>query len=100
VNFFKVEPQNIIVIHDDLDIAFGELKVQADRSSAGHNGVQSIIDRLGTQSFTRLRVGIAKSDKSKQGDAADFVLHRFGLVERLQLKVIKKKVLEEIKKLI
>jgi len=97
VNFYKVEPENVIVIHDDLDIAFGELKVQTDRSSAGHNGVQSIIDRLGTQAFTRVRVGIAKADRAKQGEAADYVLNKFGLVERLKLKVVKNKILEEIK---
>lgn len=100
VNFYKVESANLIVVHDDLDIAFGEIKVQTDRSSAGHNGVQAIIDRLGTQAFTRLRVGIAKAEKEKQGDSAAFVLHKFGIVERLKLKVVKNKVLEEIKKIL
>ena len=97
VNFYKVEPKNIVVIHDDLDIAFGEIKVQTDRSSAGHNGIKSIIERLGTQAFTRVRVGIGKADRAKQGEAADYVLNKFGLVERLKLKVVKNKILEEIK---
>jgi len=100
VNFYKTKPENVVVIHDDLDIAFGEIKVQTDRSSAGHNGVKSIIERLGTQAFTRIRVGVAKTDRAKQGDSADYVLNKFGLVERLKLKVVKNKILEEIKKII
>src|SRR3989339_1928866 len=98
VNFYKVEPKNIVVIHDDLDIAFGEIKVQTDRSSAGHNGIKSIIERLGTQAFTRVRVGIGRQDKDKQGDAADFFLSKFNLLERLKIKGTKQRVLEEIKK--
>lgn len=98
VNFYKIEPQNIIVIHDDLDIAFGEVKVQTDRSSAGHNGIKSIIERLGTQAFTRVRVGIAKAEK--QSDSANFVLNKFNLFERLKLKTIKNNILEELKKII
>ena len=55
--FYKIKPADIWVIHDDLDLPLGKIKIQRDRSSAGHNGVQSIIDALSTQNFVRFRIG-------------------------------------------
>ncbi|MBT7007716.1 aminoacyl-tRNA hydrolase [Candidatus Falkowbacteria bacterium] len=92
--------EDLIVVHDDLDIKFGEYKVQKDRSAAGHNGVKSIIEHLGTQDFTRIRIGVGKENKDRQGDAATFVLKRFSLFERIKLKEIKEKIAEEINQLI
>ena len=60
-DFYKIEPNNILVIHDDLDFGIGEIKKQFGKNSAGHNGVQDIIDKLGTKDFYRLRVGIGKN---------------------------------------
>ena len=100
MDFYKIEPKDLLVIHDDLDLLFGNYKIQTDRSAAGHNGVKSIIEKIGTQDFTRIRLGIGKEDKQKQGDTADFVLNRFGLFERLKIKELKEKILEEIKKLV
>ncbi len=60
--FYKVEPQNLWVIHDDLDLPFGTLKIQRDISAAGHNGIRSIIDQLHRQDFWRFRFGIGRSD--------------------------------------
>ena len=57
-NFYKIEPENIFIAHDDLDIGVGESKIQFDKSSAGHNGIKSIIEHLGNQAFWRLRIGI------------------------------------------
>lgn len=56
--FYKIEPSNIFIAHDDLDIGVGESKIQFDRGPAGHNGIKSIIDHLSTQAFWRLRIGI------------------------------------------
>jgi len=98
--FYKVAPEQIIVIQDELDLAFGTFKLQTDKSSAGHRGVQSIIDRLGSQKFWRLRIGIAKDDKNQQGASADFVLNRFSLLEKMKLRSLKNTWLEEIKKLL
>ena len=58
LDFYKLTPADIIVIQDDIDIALGTFKVATDSRSAGHNGVQNIIDQLGTQQFTRLRLGV------------------------------------------
>lgn len=84
--FYKIKSTDIWVIHDDLDLPLGKIKIQRDRSSAGHNGVQSIIDALGTQDFVRWRVGIAPIRQTKKS-GADFVLSKFSLAET---EVIKK----------
>ncbi|MBU0545815.1 aminoacyl-tRNA hydrolase [Patescibacteria group bacterium] len=86
-DFFKLAPSDIIVVHDDKDIALGEYKIQTDRGSAGHNGVKSIIEHLGTQNFTRVRIGVAPETREID-DTADFVLGKLGKEE--------KKVLDEV----
>lgn len=57
-SFFKITQETIIVVHDELDLPFGQLKIQKGKSAAGHKGVQSVIDRLGTADFWRIRIGI------------------------------------------
>lgn len=59
--YFHIPTENIIVVHDDVDFPFGEIQYQFDRSSAGHNGIKSLIDELGTQGFHRIRIGIGTS---------------------------------------
>lgn len=100
VNYFKISIKNVYVFHDELDLKCGDYKIQFDKSSAGHNGVASIIELLGTQEFTRIRIGIGKEDKQKHGNGADFVLNKFSLIERIKLKDVKKKILQEIKKVV
>ncbi len=68
-DYYKINIANIIVIHDDLDIALGKYKIVKDRTSAGHKGVQSIIDNLGTKDFTRIRIGIMPLDFSPTGES-------------------------------
>lgn len=58
VNFYKVKPEDIIIIHDDLDLKLGKIKVRIGGSAAGHHGVESIISALGTDQFIRVRLGI------------------------------------------
>jgi len=96
-NFYKIEPKNIIIIHDEIDLPLGRIKIQSDKSAAGHNGIKSIIEKLGTQEFTRVRVGIGKEKREHQGDTSDFVLRKFGFLEKLKLKEIKKTALWQIK---
>lgn len=75
--------ENLIVVHDDVDLPLGEMKISCDRGAGGHNGVQSIIDTLKTRNFTRLRVGVAEKDvygvvKRPRGDElSSFVLGTF-----------------------
>ena len=87
INFYKINPTDIVVIHDDKDLPFGTIKVQKDRGAAGHNGVISIIEKLGTKDFTRVRVGVATETLGKM-DTADFVLAKFSKEELPQLRQI------------
>jgi len=91
----KINIENIIVIHDDIDLPFGTIRISQNSSSAGHKGVQSIINELGTQNFTRIRVGINPGCKI---GAEKFVLEKFTKEEKKQLKQIIKQAIEEIKK--
>lgn len=61
VNFYKIKPEDILVIQDDLDMNVGSYKIKRNSSSGGHNGIKSIIQELGTESFNRLKIGIGKS---------------------------------------
>ncbi|HOX60558.1 MAG TPA: aminoacyl-tRNA hydrolase [Candidatus Magasanikbacteria bacterium] len=81
-HYYKILPADILIIHDDKDLQLGLVKVQFDRGHAGHNGVRSIIERLHTQAFARVRLGIAPNNLKKMADTADFVLDKFGLLER------------------
>lgn len=73
------EIDNILVIHDDLDLESGVIRIRKAGSSGGHNGVQSIIDRLGSQDFIRLKIGIGRPNR---GPAEKYVLRRFNKQER------------------
>ncbi len=88
-NFYKIESANILVIHDDVDLDFGEIKHQFDRSSAGHNGVESVIKLLGTQEFHRLRVGIGRPQNASF-DVQNWVLEDFAEREDEVKKIIAK----------
>lgn len=79
---------SLIVIHDDLDIDFGNFKVATDSSSAGHNGVKSIINYLKTQKFTRLRLGIKNELLRVHIPTLQFVLQPFNHEEKTKLKDI------------
>lgn len=75
--YFKISPDHIIAVHDDMDFDLGDVRIQFDRSAAGHNGVQNLIDRLGTKAFHRIRIGIGP----KSVEARDFVLAKFTKTE-------------------
>jgi PTH1 family peptidyl-tRNA hydrolase len=74
-HFFRLETQDITVIHDDLDLVFGTLKIKEKGGDGGHNGVKSLITALGTQAFTRVRVGIGRPEEPEQ--ITGYVLSRF-----------------------
>ena len=74
VNYYDIDLDDILIIHDDLDLPFGKYKLKVDSSAGGHNGVKSIINRLGSQDFARLKVGISH-DRSI--DTKDYVLGNF-----------------------
>ena len=69
------EPSQVLLAHDDIDLAFGTMRVHEGRGSGGHNGVESIVDSLRSQAFWRLRIGVGRPPGSQ--DPADYVLERF-----------------------
>ncbi|WP_077612618.1 aminoacyl-tRNA hydrolase [Clostridium sp. Marseille-P2415] len=74
-DFYKVEPDHIIIICDDINLAEGRLRIRTKGSAGGHNGLKNIISHLGTQEFLRIRVGVG--EKPEEMDLADYVLGRF-----------------------
>lgn len=74
-NFYKIPADKIIVVHDELDIPFGQIRLRTGGSSAGHNGLKSIMQHMG-EGFARVRIGIGPKEP-EQIDSADFVLARF-----------------------
>ncbi|MCL4404239.1 aminoacyl-tRNA hydrolase [Patescibacteria group bacterium] len=76
LKYFKLKPAELLVIHDDSDLPLGQWKLQFGRGSAGHRGVASIISRLKTEDFWRLRIGIRDASEKKRRKAGDFVLDR------------------------
>ncbi|MCR5608242.1 MAG: aminoacyl-tRNA hydrolase [Lachnospiraceae bacterium] len=75
VNYYKIEPHELIVIYDDISLEPGKIRIRKKGSAGGHNGIKSIISCLGTQEFTRIKVGVG--EKPKEWDLADYVLSRF-----------------------
>lgn len=78
-DYFKIGSEDIMVIQDDLDLPFGQVKLKKVSSAGGHNGIKSIIQNLGTDYFARFKFGIANENKK---DAKDFVLGKFQKEEK------------------
>ena len=83
--FLKVEPKAVIVVHDELDLPWREVRLKVGGGHAGHNGLRSLIDRLGTPDFVRVRVGVGRPPPGFKGDVADFVLQSFDSMETVEL---------------
>jgi peptidyl-tRNA hydrolase, PTH1 family len=75
--FFKVEPENLLVVHDEVDLAPGRLQVRRGGGLAGHNGLRSVAQHLGATEFLRLRVGVGRPERGDPRPVADFVLSPF-----------------------
>lgn len=81
--FFKIDPTGIVVVHDELDLPFGALKLKLGGGDNGHNGLRSITKSLGTKDYYRVRFGVGRPPGRM--DPADFVLKDFSSVERKEL---------------
>ncbi|MCF8086243.1 MAG: aminoacyl-tRNA hydrolase [Desulfohalobiaceae bacterium] len=78
---FGISPRHLLVVHDDLDLPFGRLRLKFDSGLAGHNGLRSIAEHLGTKAFYRLRMGIGRSGP-RAGSGANYVLSSFSSEEK------------------
>lgn len=87
----RLKPEDILIIHDEIDLPLGEIRIQQGRGPAGHKGVQSIIDQLGTKDFIRMRIGIRPTDQETIIDTEKFVLEKFTAEEeKIVQKIIKR----------
>jgi PTH1 family peptidyl-tRNA hydrolase len=84
--FYSVSPADMIVIHDELDIDFGTIRLKLGGGEGGHNGLRSVVNALGTKDFQRVRIGIGRPPGRK--DPAAFVLEPFTAAERAELPTI------------
>ncbi|OGZ21766.1 MAG: hypothetical protein A3D46_00675 [Candidatus Nealsonbacteria bacterium RIFCSPHIGHO2_02_FULL_43_13] len=96
VNFYKIKPADLWVIHDDIDLLLGELKISKNRGSAGHKGVDSIIKKLGTRDFNRVRIGICPAE-GKPEAVEKFVLQNFTKTEEKIIQEIIPKIIDLLK---
>ena len=77
--FFKVVPESLLVVHDDVDLEVGRLQARAGGGLGGHNGLRSIAQTLGTQDFLRLRIGVGRPERGDPRPVADYVLSPFAV---------------------
>ena len=91
LQFYKVDPKTeLLIIHDDKDLSFGTIKTTTNSSGAGHNGVQDIIDELGTQEFNRIRIGVESREPDSPIPTDVFVLQNFtdAELEKLNMDIL------------
>ncbi len=87
-SYYKEKLENIIVIHDEVDLPFGEIRKQFARGTAGHHGIENIVEKLGTNEFFRIRIGVGRPE-DKRYEVNDWVLSDFTEEELNELKKIK-----------
>ena len=85
VRRFGVSPEQLVIVHDELDLPVAQLKVKSGGGLAGHNGLRSIVAHLHSQDFQRVRIGVGKPESKERG--ADHVLNRFGKRDRTEVDV-------------
>lgn len=100
ITYYKLKTTDLFIIHDDIDLPFGEMKISKNRGAAGHKGVQSIINETGSKDFLRFRIGIKPVNNEQQTinniNVEDFVLQKFNKEEEKILKGVVKKTIEAI----
>ena len=89
-HFYKVPPEQVIVIHDELDIPFGQIRTRVGGSDAGHNGIKSLIEQV-SPNFGRVRIGV-HNDMADRAESKDFVLGKFSKEEQKHLPALTREV--------
>jgi PTH1 family peptidyl-tRNA hydrolase len=84
LDFYKISPDNLIIIYDDISLDVGRLRVRRDGSAGGHNGIKSILGHIGTQTFPRIKVGVGQKPHPDY-DLASWVLSEFNSDELKKL---------------
>ena len=97
IEYFKIDAEDVIVFHDDLDVDFSKIKAKFGGSSAGHNGIESI-DKFIGKDYSRVRIGIGKPEKKIE--VSDFVLTNFSEEEKIELQKVIKNIIDSMPVLI
>ena len=95
MNELKIQPENLLVVSDDLNIPFGTLRLRKNGSAGGHNGLSNINELIGTQEYARIRVGIG--NEFGRGQQVNYVLGELCKEELLEMEEISKRVIEGVK---
>ena len=97
IEYFRIDAENVIVFHDDLDVEFGKIKTKFGGSSAGHNGVESI-DKFIGKDYSRVRIGIGKPKSNIE--VADYVLQNFDEDESVDIERVSKNITDSLSMLV
>lgn len=81
LRFYKIGPEDLIVLHDDIDVPAGKVKARVDGSAGGNNGISSIIAELGTDKFNRIKLGVGKPGPDRPMEIASWVLEKMSQAE-------------------
>jgi PTH1 family peptidyl-tRNA hydrolase len=97
-SYYKIDPGHIVVLHDEIDIPFGEVRIKLGGGTAGHNGLKSLVAHLGTKDFSRIRIGVSRP----RGDrgATGHVLGDFSAAERKELPIVLGRVADAVERII
>jgi peptidyl-tRNA hydrolase, PTH1 family len=97
--FYQVEPKQVIVIHDEIDLELGRLKLKVGGGHGGHNGLRSIIQELGSPDFARVRCGTGRPGHAK-GNVSDFVLGDFAKSEQTEVAILIKEAADAVEEMV
>ena len=98
MDYFKIEPSDVYVIYDDINLEPGNLRIRLKGSAGGHNGIKSLIEHMGTSDFPRIKIGVG--EKPQKMDLADYVLGRFSEGDRKLLEEAADNAIEGLKLMI
>ncbi len=94
--YYKVSAENIWIVHDDVDLPLGKIKIRLGGAAAGHHGVESIMANLGTDKFLRFRLGIGHPGRGADAHVEDYVLKDFDTNEKSEVKHLTKQTLQAL----
>jgi PTH1 family peptidyl-tRNA hydrolase len=98
--FFKIEPSDVIVVHDEIDLPWGDVRLKLGGGHAGHNGVRNVIERLGTADFVRVRIGVGRPPAEFRGEPRDWVLSGFDAVQRAELPAVVERAVDAVQRVV
>jgi PTH1 family peptidyl-tRNA hydrolase len=98
--FFKVAPADVVVVHDEIDLPWGDVRLKMGGGHAGNNGLRDIIARLGTPDFVRVRVGVGRPPPGFRGDGAAWVLSGFDAAQRAELPGVVNRAVDAVERVV